>query len=130
MTEVYSARSLKRSRRTNPNLEVIDQAIIDAVAEDAPVTLRGVFYRAESAGAVDKTESAYRLVGRQLVKLRRRGRVPYADITDGTRWITKPETWNDLDEMLDDASVSYRWALWHDQPDDVQIYTEKDRSAA
>ena len=29
---------------------------------DAPVTLRGVYYRVVSAGAVEKTEDGYRLV--------------------------------------------------------------------
>jgi len=88
--------------------------------------LRGVYYRVVSAGAVDKTEASYRLVGRQLLKLRRAGQVPYSWITDGTRWITKPDTWNDLDAMLADAAVSYRRALWRDQGADVHIFTEKD----
>jgi len=122
----YGASTVRRSRRTSAELEVIDQAIITAVEEDSPVTLRGVFYRAESAGAVEKTEAGYRLVGRELLKLRRARRVSYADITDGTRWITKPDTWTGLDQMLNDATASYRRALWHDQDTEVQVFTEKD----
>jgi hypothetical protein len=49
--------------------------------------------------------------------------LPYPWITDGTWWITKPTTWTELDEMLDDAAASYRRALWHDQPDEMQIFT-------
>jgi hypothetical protein len=123
--QFYGARTVKR-RRTQLDLAIVDQAIIEAVEADSPVTLRGVFYRAVSAGAVEKTENGYRLVGRQLLKLRRAGRVSYADITDGTRWITKPETWSNLDQMLADAAASYRRALWHDQATEVQIFTEKD----
>jgi hypothetical protein len=120
------ASPIKRKRRSNAELEDLDAAIIEAVRAEHPVTLRGVYYRVVSAGAVEKTEQGYRVVGRQLLKLRRSGEIPYSWITDGTRWITKPETWSDLDEMLADAASSYRRALWHDSADEVAIFTEKD----
>lgn len=122
----YGSSTVKRRRRTADELAAIDQAITAAVTEEHPVTLRGVYYRVVSAGAVDKTELGYRLVGRQLLKLRRSGAIPYTWITDGTRWITKPRTWNDLDEMLEDATSSYRRELWNDQHAEVHIFTEKD----
>lgn len=124
--ESYGASTVKRSRRTRTELDEVDDAIIAAVADEHPVTLRGVYYRVVSAGGVDKTELGYRLIARQLLKLRRAGRVPYSWITDGTRWISKPTTWTDIDEMLADAAASYRRALWHDSDDEVQIFTEKD----
>ncbi|MGH3782785.1 MAG: hypothetical protein ACRDRO_19745 [Pseudonocardiaceae bacterium] len=93
---------------------------------DSPVTLRGVYYRVVSAGAVDKTELGYRLVGQRLLKLRRDHTVPYSAITDGTRWITKADSYTGLDQMLSDAAASYRRALWHDQSVEVEIFTEKD----
>lgn len=122
----YGSSTVKRERRSRAQLDVIEQAIIAAVETEHPVTLRGVYYRVVSAGAVDKTELAYRLVGRELLKLRRRGEVRYADITDGTRWITKPASWDSVESMLDDVSASYRRALWHDQAVEVHLFTEKD----
>lgn len=107
-------------------LDAIDAAILTAVAADKPVTLRGVYYRVVSAGAVDKTEKAYSLVGRQVLKLRRAGALPYSSITDGTRYVRKPKTHHDLDSMLEDAAASYRRALWDDQAVDVHIFSEKD----
>jgi len=50
----------------------------------------------------------------------------YADITDGTRWISRPQTWTGLDQMLGDAASSYRRALWHDTRAEVHVFTEKD----
>jgi hypothetical protein len=123
---LYGARTVKRGRRTNAELAVVDAAIVDAVAADHPVTLRGVYYRVVSAGAVPKTENGYRLVGRQLLKLRRVGVIPYSWVTDGTRWIKEPLTWSNLDEMLEDAASSYRRALWHNQDTEVYVFTEKD----
>jgi hypothetical protein len=124
--EVYGPSTVKRRRRTNGQLADVDAAIVAAVEIENPVTLRGVFYRVVSAGAVEKSENGYRLVGRQLLKLRRAGVVPYSYIADGTRWINKPETWNHIDQMLEDAAKSYRRALWHDQAYEVQVYSEKD----
>lgn len=122
----YGSSTVKRIRRTNMELEALDDAIIEAVTLEHPVTLRGVYYRVVSAGAVDKTEAGYRLIGRQLLKLRRSGAVPYSWITDGTRWITKPETHDSVEQMLADAAASYRRALWHDQPVDIHVFAEKD----
>lgn len=104
----------------------MNAAIIDAVESEHPVTLRGVFYRVVSAGAIEKTEHGYRLAGRQLLKLRRAGAIRYDWITDGTRWINKPDTYDTLDQMLEDAAASYRRSLWRDQAAEVQIYSEKD----
>jgi hypothetical protein len=126
MTATYGSSTVKRRRRTNADLDLIDNAIVQAVEADHPVTLRGVYYRVVSAGAVDKTENGYRLVGRQLLKLRRAEVIPYSWITDGTRWITKPDSYDSLDELLEDAASSYRRALWHQQDVEVHIFTEKD----
>src|SRR5205823_5362212 len=126
MTAVYGARPVKRRRSTREEIGALAGAIISAVEADKPVTLRGVFYRVVSAGAVEKTELGYRQVGRVLLKLRRAGAVDYGDITDGTRWIVAPTTWSNLDQMLEDAAASYRRALWHNQDAAVYVFTEKD----
>jgi hypothetical protein len=126
MTAVYGASPVNRLRRTRAELAAVDDAIIEAVETEHPVTLRGVFYRVVSAGEVEKTEHGYRLIGRELLKLRRAGAIRYDWITDGTRWINKPDSYDDLTQMLEDAAASYRRALWHRQPAEVQIYSEKD----
>jgi len=123
---VYRPSTVKRSRRTNDQMDVLDAAIVTACSTENPVTLRGVFYRVVSAGAVEKSEAGYRVVGRQLIKLRRSGAVPYEWITDGSRLVHKPQTWGYLDQMLEDAASSYRRALWHDQDDEVIVISEKD----
>lgn len=122
----YRPRPVKRRRSTDAQLDVIDDAIMTALTEEHPATLRGTFYRVMSAGAVEKTEAAYKLIGRQVLKLRRAKRLPYSWITDGTRYIVKPESWSSLDSMLSDAASSYRRMLWADQYAQVHLFTEKD----
>ena len=125
-TAVYGTSTVKRRRRTNAELDDVNDAIIDAVFDDYPVSLRGVYYRVVSAGAVDKTERGYKLVGRQLLKLRRDGTIPYGCITDGTRLIRKPRSWTGLDKCLADVAESYKRDLWQRQSVEVMVFTEKD----
>lgn len=123
---VYRPSTVKRVRRSNAQLDVIHDAVYESLKDEHPATLRGTFYRVMSAGAVEKSEAGYKLVGREVLKMRRAGLLPYSWITDGTRYIIKPDTWTDLDEMLSDARASYRRALWHQQLVEVHIFTEKD----
>lgn len=55
----YEGRPVKRARRSNVELAEVNRAIVAAVQADAPVTVRGVFYRVVSAGAVPKTVEGY-----------------------------------------------------------------------
>jgi len=125
-TTVYGPSTVKRHRRTTSELAAVDNAIVTAVETDWPVSLRGVYYRVVSAGAVDKTEAAYRTVGRRLLKLRRDGRVGYDRITDGTRWVIHPRRYDDLEDALRTTAALYRRRLWNDQDVAVHFFTEKD----
>ena len=124
-TSFYGTSAINK-RRTNAELEVLDQAIIDAVAADHPVTLRGVYYRVMSAGVVDKTENAYKACSRRLLELRRNGRVPYSHITDGTRWIFKPDTYKSADDALKATAKAYTQAMWTNSDYELSLYSEKD----
>jgi hypothetical protein len=124
--DVYGASPVKRYRRTKTELADLDDAIVSAVEQDRPVSLRGVFYRVVSAGAVPKTENGYEAVGRRLLALRRDGRVDYWDIVDGTRWVVEPTTYDSARDALRRTRDTYRQLLWADQDTVVQIYSEKD----
>jgi hypothetical protein len=124
---VYGTSPVNRRRRsTKVELAALDEAIVTAVATETPVTVRGVFYRVVSAGAVEKTEKGYAAVQRRLLHLRRARVVPYSSITDGTRLRLKPDSWVGADKMLSDVASSYRRALWNDQDAEVIVISEKD----
>jgi hypothetical protein len=126
MTTVYWPSSVSRRRRTKAELAKLDELIAEVVEQDYPVSLRGVYYRCVSAGGVDKTENAYRAVGRRLLELRRNGRIPYDRITDGTRWVVQPPSYNDIEDALTSTANLYGRNLWRSQPVEVHIFTEKD----
>lgn len=118
--------SAPRTRRTKAELAALHEAILTACERDHPLSVRGVFYRVMSMGAIPKTEAAYNTIQREVLKLRRAGDLPYGWIADGTRWAIRARVFDDVAEMLEDAAASYRRALWHDQDVYVEVWAEKD----
>jgi hypothetical protein len=119
-----------KHRRTRRELEQLREALYAILAEDHPMTVRQVFYRAVSAGLIAKTEQEYKnSIGRQLVLMRRGGELPYGWIADNTRWMRKPRTYSSPEEALRWTAQTYRKALWDDQPVYVEVWTEKDALA-
>ena len=124
---VYRSRSIKRKRRTKPDVEAIKTAIYNVVEENQPMTVRQVFYQMTVAGVVPKTETSYKnIVVRLLGTMRREGRLPFSWIADNTRWMRKPRTFSSLDSALHNTARTYRRALWDEQDAYVEIWLEKD----
>ncbi|KAA1423403.1 hypothetical protein FE697_007265 [Mumia zhuanghuii] len=107
-------------------MAALDEAIIDAVSSENPVTVRGAYYRLVSMGAIEKTEAGYKTVSRRLVLLRQAGLVPYEWITDGTRLIRTPRTFSGPGAALRHAADSYRRSIWQDEDSAVIVCIEKD----
>ena len=93
---INEASPIKRRRATKAEMEERAEWLIAYARDHAPVTVRGLYYQAEVAGlpGIEKDEKAYNKVQRQVLDLRRAGRMPYGWIADGTRWMRKPRTYD------------------------------------
>lgn len=105
-------------------------ALVEIVAETNPTGGRFVFYRATVGGVVSKDDSGAEKVQRALLKLRRSGRVPYQWITDSTRWMRKPDTWDSAEAMHAEMAESYRRALWRSAGTAVEVWVESESAAS
>lgn len=130
MTAVYDPRVATRSRRTKNELQELDNLLIDIVRNEHPLTVRRAFYVAVSAGGIDKTEAGYNTIKRRMLALRRARRIPYSWVTDGTRYIVKPRTWNSPADALTETARLYRLDLWARADTIPQVFVEKDAIAA
>ena len=116
-----------RKRRSQLEIDYLECQIYYLLKEDAPMTCRQIYYRLVSAGLIDKTENEYKnTTCRLLVKMRRNREIPYGWIADNTRWIRKPASYSNLEEMLTITAKCYRRSLWLDMGVNVEIWLEKD----
>jgi hypothetical protein len=126
---VYGAGHIKRSRATKAEMEERYEALIQIVTDSAPTGVRFVYYRAATQHLIPKIDSGYNKVQRALVHLRKTGRVPYASITDSSRWMRKPRTWAKAEDALAELTSSYRRALWQNADSCVEVWCESESVA-
>jgi hypothetical protein len=109
-------------------MEARARFLIGYARRHGPVSARGLYYQAEVAkvSGIDKQETSYRKVQRQVLLLRRDGRLPYRHIADATRWMRKPTSYDSVEHALRDLGESYRKNLWKDAEDYVEIWMGKD----
>jgi hypothetical protein len=112
-------------------METRAEFLVDYASEHGPITVRGLYYQAEVAGipGIDKTESGYKKVQRQVLDLRRAAEMSYDDIADATRWMRKPRSYDSVQDAIAETARTYRRNLWRDSDSYVEIWVEKDALA-
>ena len=95
------------------------------------MTVRGLYYQAEVHGlaGIDKSDQAYARVQRQVLALRRAGRLRYEWIADATRWMRKPQSYDSAEDALKEAARLYRRSLWRGAGGYIEVWCEKDALA-
>lgn len=120
---------LAAAKFTSPTLWQVF-ALAQILKREQPITARGAFYRAVSAGIYpDTADEHYRSCGRLILQLRRFGFVPYYWISDSTRRRLKPSSWSGLSDFAETVAQAYRKDLWERQTDYVEVFVEKDAMA-
>jgi hypothetical protein len=122
---VYRARSTNR-RATKAEVEARRKALLGIIAAGKPMTVRQVFYQATVRGIVEKAETGYSKVQDDLTKMRRDGSLRYDWLADNTRWQRKPDTFDSVEQALQDTAAFYRKNLWSDADCYVEMWLEKD----
>jgi hypothetical protein len=61
--------------------------------------------------------------------LRETGVISWESITDSSRWMRRPDTWNGVEGLLRDLSSSYRRPLWDDADARVEVWCESESVA-
>lgn len=123
----YQASPIKRRRASQDEMEERAQFLIDYAVQHGPVTVRQLFYAATVAGlaGIDKTEGGYAKVQVQVLDLRRAGRLPYNKISDSTRYMRKPRTFDGWQDALESTAQLYRKSLWSNSDEAVEVWLEK-----
>jgi hypothetical protein len=127
--QINESRLIKH-RRTKSAISELRETIFEAVQQDKPMTVRQVFYRLVTMGAISKTEAEYKTtVVRLLGDMRRDGQLPYRWIADNTRWVRQANTHDSIQDALEWGAKNYRRSLWSQVPAYVEIWLEKEALA-
>jgi len=112
-------------RRSRSSVRDLRDQLYQIVSAYKPMTVRQVFYQAVTRGLIPKSEAEYRTICRLLLLMRRDGRLPYRWITDGTRYMHKPDTHWNLASALAETQEHYRRMVWAGQDVHVEVWVEK-----
>ena len=118
-----------RGRPLNPEVTERRRRITEMAERFQPASIRQLYYQAEVAGLVPKTDAGYRAVQHDRLVLRQQGDIEYDWISDSTRWMRKARSYTGVHHFLDLSISTYRRDLWHRAPVYVEIWIEKDALA-
>jgi len=96
------------------------------LAEIHPATVRAVCYRLFVLKATpDMSTNSTKKVSRVLTDARKDGTIPWEWIVDETRSLERVAQWGDPADFARTVKRSYRRDLWAQQPQRVEIWSEK-----
>jgi hypothetical protein len=116
----------KRGRRPKSEMAWLKYRLYLVAAEENPATVRGIYYRAVSRGYVPKSDSAYDLVQRTLLSMRREGWLPWHWVTDSSRRVWGSMRFGDMESYARHIAANYRKDYWLESPVNVEVWCEKD----
>lgn len=126
----YRTSPTKRVRRTKADIQTLKDELFAIVAEERPMTVRQIFYQAVSRGMIEKSEREYKNTICRLLAILRKDRVmPFDWISDNTRWMRKPDTYESMEDLLESSHRLYRRSIWKNQPVYVEVWLEKEALA-
>jgi hypothetical protein len=107
------------------NLGLIEAAHT-ILAEIQPASVRAVCYRLFTGGFIrDMGKSETNRVSKQLVHAREQGIIPWEWIVDETRGAERTPCWDDPTDFADAIQAQYRRNRWAQQPQQIEVWSEK-----
>ncbi len=117
--------AVARRGKARRSLELIDAAS-QILQEIQPASVRAVCYRLFVAGYITSmSKSETNKVSTQLTWAREKGRIPWQWIVDETREAERVSAWDNPSAFVESVKRSYRRDRWADQPDWIEVWSEK-----
>jgi len=113
----------RRLAQKTLDLRDLCRAILDEIH---PATVRAVCYRLFVLKAIpDMSTNSTAKISRILTRAREDGFIPWGWIVDETRSLERVSQWDDPADFAESVKRSYRRDLWAQQPQRVEIWSEK-----
>ena len=113
-------------RGKSPKTIALIAAASQILEEIQPASIRAVCYRLFTSGVLSSmTKSETNKVSTQLTWARECGVIPWRWVVDETRAPERVSAWEDPNAYIEVVKRSYRRDRWTDQPDWVEVWSEK-----
>lgn len=109
--------------------KALAELAIDVLHNEHPMTLRQLYYRLVSSGALKNRQAEYVRLGTLMTRVREADNVPRNWIVDHVRATLKPSSWSGLANYADTVRRCYRKDYWASLDHYVAIFVEKDAIA-
>ncbi|MBI4264996.1 MAG: hypothetical protein HY657_11535 [Acidobacteria bacterium] len=117
---------MRRGRGKSPRSLALIKAASMVLAEIQPATVRAVCYRLFTMGLITSmAKSETNRVGAQLTWARETRAIPWAWIVDETRAPERVNAWENPAAFVETVQRSYRRDRWTDQPEWIEVWSEK-----
>ncbi len=126
LSEEQTATTPKRARRTKEQTATIRDTIMTVLAENAPMTVRQVYYQLVARQLIANNRSQYQGTSDLLVKMRQEGDIPWKHIEDRNRRPRTVNMWDNLPDFLGSVRWWYQKDVWATQPRQLEVWLEKD----
>jgi hypothetical protein len=122
----YFQTGMKKGRgRAQRSLDLI-KAMYEIAEEGQPITGRGVGYKLFSQNLIPSmSKNDMQGVYRLLKEAREEGTIPWEWIVDETREREQVSTWDNPAAFVHDVARAYRRDFWQQQPERVEVWSEK-----
>lgn len=102
-------------------------AIVDTYAQDGlDLTVRQLYYQLVARGQLRNDERSYKRIVSVVSNARMAGLLDWSRIVDRTRALRGHSHWDKPGEVIKSASEQFRFDLWENQPERVEVWIEKD----
>jgi hypothetical protein len=118
--------STRRGRGKSEASLALIEAAKSILEEIQPATVRAVCYRLFVAGLIpDMGKNSTGKVSKQLVWARETGVIPWHWIVDEGRSLEQIAQWDSVEERIHCAVNNYRRDYWQEQPQRLEVWSEK-----
>lgn len=111
------------------SIDLINKAnviLIEYEEQGFILTLRQLYYQFVARGFLENNIKEYKRLGNVINNARLAGLIDWNSIEDRTRYLRDFNTWNNPDQIIEDAAKQYREDLWKNQNNRIEIWIEKD----
>lgn len=106
-------------------IRTINTILAEYAAQGYDLSLRQLYYQLVSKNVIENTERSYKNVGNLVSDARLAGYIDWDIIKDRGREMVSNPHWGTTADFIENVAPQYRFDLWADQPNYVEVMVEK-----